>query len=86
MLGIKDLAFPSMANSQYSKTSPAELSTNQANKMVRIFAKIGKLAIPGTCMLQILHLYLSKVGLERFRIFTVRLDFDSHTLDSIFFE
>ena len=28
----------------------------------------------------------SRLGLERFRIFTVRFDFDSHTLDSIFFE
>ena len=25
-----------------------------------------------------------KLGLERFRIFTVRFDFDSHTVDSIF--
>ena len=26
------------------------------------------------------------LGLERFRIFTVRFGFDSHTIDSIFFE
>ena len=35
--------------------------------------------------LQVTHV-VNVIGLERFRIFTVRFDFDSYTLDSIFFE
>ena len=53
-----------------------------ASQLKSILLYNGKgMSTPGLCPVQNMTL-----GLERFRIFTVRFDFDSHTLDSIFFE